>query len=105
MLCGKWDQDCRFLLYQYGEFRFPNAEAARIAVRTMLRFLEIHGQEFDRVIFNVFKDVDREIYRKMLSAFLEKKKSGILSRNFRRIGGGRYPEDQMPEQTVQETCL
>lgn len=57
-----------FCCISTGEFRFPNEEAAQIAVRTVLRFLEIHGQEFDRVIFNVFKDTDKEIYGKILKA-------------------------------------
>ncbi len=55
-----------FCCISTGEFRFPNEEAARIAVKTVLHFLEIYGQEFDRVIFNVFKDVDREIYEREL---------------------------------------
>lgn len=55
-----------FCCISTGEFRFPNEEAAQIAVRTVLRFLEIHGQEFDRVIFNVFKDLDKEIYEREL---------------------------------------
>lgn len=55
-----------FCCISTGEFRFPNEEAAQIAVRTVLRFLEIHGQELDRVIFNVFKDVDRELYEKKI---------------------------------------
>lgn len=59
-----------FCCISTGEFRFPNEEAAGIAVRIVLNFLETHRQKFDRVIFNVFKDRDREIYGKMLSDFL-----------------------------------
>ena len=55
-----------FCCISTGEFRFPNDEAARIAVRTVLRFIEEPGQESDRVIFNVFKDADREIYEREL---------------------------------------
>lgn len=57
-----------FCCISTGEFRFPNDEAARIATGTVLRFMEEHGQEFDRVVFNVFKDVDREIYERELAA-------------------------------------
>ncbi len=49
-----------------GEFHFPNHEAARIAVDTVSRFLEEHTSDFDRVIFNVFKDYDKGYYEKEL---------------------------------------
>ena len=48
-----------------GEFHFPAEEAARIAVRTVRSFLEEDGKGME-VIFNVFKDRDREIYRELL---------------------------------------
>lgn len=51
-----------FCCISTGEFHFPNDEAAKIAVRTVTNFLEEHEQKFDRIIFNVFKDEDREIY-------------------------------------------
>lgn len=51
-----------FCCISTGEFHFPNDEAARIAVRTVTEFLGKHSTEFDRVIFNVFKDVDRDLY-------------------------------------------
>lgn len=57
-----------FCCISTGEFRFPNDEAARIAAGTVLRFMEEYGQEFDRVIFNVFQDADREIYERELRA-------------------------------------
>lgn len=44
-----------------GEFRFPNAEAAEIAVRTVKEHRG--GVE---VIFNVYKDADLEIYKNLL---------------------------------------
>ena len=46
-----------------GEFHFPNDEAAEIAVDTVTAFLKEHGEEFDRVIFNVFKEQDKELYQ------------------------------------------
>lgn len=51
-----------FCCISTGEFHFPNAEAAKIAVETVTEFLREHGEEFERIIFNVFKDVDREFY-------------------------------------------
>ena len=42
-------------------------EAAKIAVETVTKILNEHSAEFDRVVFNVFKDVDRELYEEELS--------------------------------------
>ena len=50
-----------FCCISTGEFHFPNDEAAKIAVDTVRRY---RGET--EVIFNVFKDVDYEIYRKLL---------------------------------------
>lgn len=47
-----------------GEFHFPNAEAAKIAAETVTDFLKDSGSAFDRIIFNVFKDMDRNLYEK-----------------------------------------
>ena len=54
-----------FCCISTGEFHFPAEEAARIAVRTVRSFLEEDGKGME-VIFNVFKDRDREIYRELL---------------------------------------
>ncbi len=50
-----------FCCISTGEFHFPNGEAAKIAVETARRY---RGET--EVLFNVFKDVDREIYRELL---------------------------------------
>lgn len=55
-----------FCCISTGEFHFPNNQAARIAVETVTEFLEEHGRDFDRIIFNVFKDTDRYIYEDLL---------------------------------------
>ena len=55
-----------FCCISTGEFHFPNDEAARIAVETVTEFLKEHSGEFDRVIFNVFKDIDKELYEEEL---------------------------------------
>ena len=48
-----------------GEFHFPNAEAAQIAVSEVRKFLK-GSKSLKKIIFNVFKDRDREIYEKLL---------------------------------------
>ncbi len=49
-----------------GVFRFPIEEAANIAVSTVIEYLNHNPNELDRVVFNVFSDLDREIYEKVL---------------------------------------
>lgn len=56
-----------FCCISTGEFHFPNDEAADIAVDTVTRLLERHGDQFDRIIFNVFKDMDLLLYENRLS--------------------------------------
>lgn len=57
-----------FCCISTGEFRFPNEAAAQIAVRTVRAFMreEGKGKRPSKVIFNVLKDIDREIYRELL---------------------------------------
>ena len=54
-----------FCCISTGEFHFPNDEAAGIAVRTVRDFLNVPSP-VERVIFNVFKDMDFEVYRELL---------------------------------------
>jgi len=54
-----------FCCISTGEFRFPNREAAEIAVATVLDFLKVKTS-ISKVIFNVFKNSDYEIYRVLL---------------------------------------
>lgn len=51
-----------FCCISTGEFHFPNEEAAKIAVKTVAEFLNCYPSDFDRVIFNVFKDLDKSLY-------------------------------------------
>lgn len=53
-----------FCCISTGEFRFPNEKAAELAVGTVREFLR-DNQNIE-VIFNVFKDSDREIYERLL---------------------------------------
>ena len=54
-----------FCCISTGEFHFPNAQAAKIAVATVREFLTA-PTSVKRVIFNVFKATDREIYARQL---------------------------------------
>ena len=56
-----------FCCISTGEFHFPNVSAAEIAVNTVKEFLK-KQTSVKKVIFNVFKDTDKEIYSKLLGA-------------------------------------
>lgn len=56
-----------FCCISTGEFHFPNEQAAEIAVQTVQRFLR-QETSVKQVIFNVFKDVDQAIYKRLLRA-------------------------------------
>lgn len=63
-----WENHCRSLAFcciSTGEFHFPNQRAAEIAVETVKAWQAQHTGELE-VVFNVFKDSDREIYEKLL---------------------------------------
>ena len=54
-----------FCCISTGEFRFPNQLAAEIAVQTVKEFLKTQTS-VKKVIFNVFKDMDKKIYEQLL---------------------------------------
>ena len=56
-----------FCCISTGEFHFPNDLAAEIAVATVKEFLK-KQTSVKKVIFNVFKDLDKAIYEKLLGA-------------------------------------
>lgn len=56
-----------FCCISTGVFHFPNEKAAEIAVETVKEFLE-KETSVRKVIFNVFKDLDKEIYLKILGS-------------------------------------
>ena len=56
-----------FCCISTGEFHFPNRQAAEIAVETVRDFLT-KGTSVKKVIFNVFKDMDKAIYAELLGA-------------------------------------
>lgn len=56
-----------FCCISTGVFCFPNEDAAEIAVQTVKEFLQT-PTSIKKVIFNVFKDLDKEIYTRLLTA-------------------------------------
>lgn len=54
-----------FCCISTGEFHFPNDRAAEIAVDAVREFRQESGGGID-VIFNVFKDLDYQLYRQLL---------------------------------------
>ena len=54
-----------FCCISTGEFHFPNEKAAEIAVGTVREFLK-QNTSVKKVVFNVFKDLDKEIYTGLL---------------------------------------
>ncbi|MFR1519122.1 MAG: protein-ADP-ribose hydrolase [Clostridia bacterium] len=57
-----------FCCISTGEFHFPNEAAAEIAIQAVSRFREKSSRKIE-VIFNVFKELDYEIYRKLLGGY------------------------------------
>ena len=56
-----------FCCISTGEFHFPNEQAAEIAIQAVEAFLN-QKTSVKKVIFNVFKECDKEIYRRLLGA-------------------------------------
>lgn len=54
-----------FCCISTGEFHFPHALAAEIATQTILHYQQTHQNRL-KVIFNVFKDKDYELYKRKL---------------------------------------
>lgn len=54
-----------FCCISTGEFHFPRDVAADIAVKTVMDFMK-SKTSVSKVIFNVYKDLDKEIYRRLL---------------------------------------
>ncbi len=53
-----------FCCISTGEFHFPNRKAAEIAIETVKEYKKKTNSKIE-VIFNVFKDIDYEIYREI----------------------------------------
>jgi appr-1-p processing enzyme family domain protein len=55
-----------FCCISTGEFHFPNTIAAEIAIDMVKRYLKEKDRKL-KVVFNVFKSEDEEIYQELLS--------------------------------------
>jgi len=66
MCLGNGLKSVAFCCISTGVFHFPNRKAAEIAVSTVKDWISAHPQTMERVIFNVFKDEDREYYEEFL---------------------------------------
>ncbi len=55
-----------FCCISTGEFHYPNYQAAEVAVQTVRDYKADTGSRMD-VVFNVFKDIDFNIYRELLA--------------------------------------
>lgn len=60
-------QSIAFCCISTGEFRFPNDRAAEIAIKIVKEYKQQTGSKI-KVIFNVFKEYDHEIYARLLGA-------------------------------------
>lgn len=56
-----------FCCISTGEFKFPNNEAVKIAIEVVENKLKEFPDKIDRIIFNVFKEIDLELYVKGIS--------------------------------------
>jgi len=69
MVCASENglESIAFCCISTGEFRFPNQLAAEIAVHTVKDYLNAHPDcSVKHVVFNVFKDEDRDIYQRII---------------------------------------
>lgn len=55
-----------FCCISTGEFHFPKDKAAEIAINTINNFLDKNNEEIERIVINVFKQEDFEIYKNLL---------------------------------------
>ena len=55
-----------FCCISTGVFHFPNRRAAEIAISTVEQWMAAHPNAMERVIFNVFKDEDKEYYEELV---------------------------------------
>lgn len=55
-----------FCCISTGEFCFPKDRAAEIAIKTICDFLDDNNEKIERVVINVFKQEDFEIYKNIL---------------------------------------
>lgn len=71
LLCEEYQlKSVAFCCISTGEFRFPNELAAEIAIKTTQEYVtRVHSPI--KIIFNVFKDIDKELYHEKLQQLSE----------------------------------
>ena len=55
-----------FCCISTGVFGYPNREAAEFAIETVIQTIKQSGNHTVKIVFNVFKDIDYDIYRELL---------------------------------------
>ena len=66
LCCRNGLRSVAFCCISTGVFMFPNRKAAQIAVQTVQEWMKAYPEDIDRVIFNVFKDEDKQYYEELL---------------------------------------
>ncbi|OOM75593.1 O-acetyl-ADP-ribose deacetylase [Clostridium puniceum] len=54
-----------FCCISTGEFHFPKEKAAEMAIKTICDFLDDNNEKIERVVINVFKEEDFQIYKNL----------------------------------------
>ena len=76
-----------FCCVSTGEVHFPNKRAAEIAVETVEEFLKKDAR-IETVVFNVYKDLDAEIYHRLL----DRRRAKMFGRNMNEKAQKTYEE-------------
>ena len=66
MCKGNGLKSVAFCCISTGVFHFPNKRAAEIAVRTVDQWMAANPSVVERVVFNVFKDEDKQYYERLI---------------------------------------
>jgi O-acetyl-ADP-ribose deacetylase (regulator of RNase III) len=71
-VCEQWGdiRSVAFCCVSTGVFGYPQEDAARVALRTVDQWRQDHpNSRIETVIFNVFRDDDRDIYMRLLAKY------------------------------------
>ena len=59
-------KEIAFCCISTGEYRFPKNQANKIAIDTVVQYLDENENQFKKIVFNVFTKQDYNIYLKIL---------------------------------------
>ena len=59
-------KEIAFCCISTGEYRFPKNQASKIAIDTVVQYLDENENQFKKIVFNVFTKQDYNIYLKIL---------------------------------------